>query len=83
MGAFGGLLSYIANIVQRLSGLESFKSNISIPFSVVGGINENMIQQVAAAGANTVAVGAACPNPSPGEVARQWWEKIASVPLVS
>jgi 3-hexulose-6-phosphate synthase len=70
--------------VSGLSGLESFKSNVAIPFSVAGGINENTILQVAAAGANTVAVGAAIyANSAPGEVARRLREKITTVPLGS
>jgi 3-hexulose-6-phosphate synthase len=70
--------------LSGLSGLESFKSNVAIPFSVAGGINENTILQVAAAGANTVAIGAAIyASPTPGEVARRLREKITSVPLAS
>jgi 3-hexulose-6-phosphate synthase len=67
-----------------LSELQSFSKNVTIPFSVAGGINENTILQVEAAGANTVAIGAAIyANQSPKEVARRLREKITRTPSVS
>lgn len=60
-----------------LSELQSLRDVIKIPLSVAGGINENSIQQVEAAGANMVAVGAAIyAAKSPGEAARRLREKI-------
>jgi 3-hexulose-6-phosphate synthase len=67
-----------------LSELQSFSNSVKIPFSVAGGINENTILQVEAAGANTVAIGAAIyASSSPGEVARRLRDKIATVSSVS
>jgi 3-hexulose-6-phosphate synthase len=67
-----------------LSELQAFSNSVKIRFSVAGGINEHTILQVEAAGANTVAIGAAIyASSSPGEVARRLREKITRVPLVS
>jgi 3-hexulose-6-phosphate synthase len=60
--------------------LTSLRKALTIALSAAGGINENTIQQVEAAGAEIAAVGAAIYSAtSPGEAARRIREKIAPV----
>jgi len=62
-----------------LSELQSFGDQVSLSFSVAGGINQTTIQQVEAAGADTVAVGAAIyAATSPAAATRQLREKLSS-----
>lgn len=62
-----------------LEQIKTIRDKTSIPLSVAGGIKEDTIQQVEAAGADVVAVGAAIYGAkSPGEAARRLREKIAS-----
>lgn len=61
-----------------LNELKTIREMVSIPLSAAGGINENTIQQVEAAGADVAAVGAAIYGAlSPKEAARRLREKIA------
>lgn len=60
-----------------LNELKAIREIVSIPLCAAGGINENTIQQVEAAGADVAAVGAAIyAAPSPKEAARRLHEKI-------
>ena len=60
-----------------LSAIQIIRDAVKIPLSVAGGIKENTIQQVEAAGADMVAVGAAIYSAqSPGEAAHRLREKI-------
>lgn len=62
-----------------LNELKVIRELISIPLIAAGGINNNTIQQVEAAGADVAAVGAAIYNaPSPKDAARHLQEKIAA-----
>ncbi|BAZ70799.1 MAG: orotidine 5'-phosphate decarboxylase [Pelatocladus maniniholoensis HA4357-MV3] len=61
------------------SELTALRGAVSISLSAAGGINENTIQEVEAAGADVAAVGAAIYNAqSPAESARRLREKINS-----
>lgn len=67
-----------AHGVFNLSEIQSIRDEIKIPLSVAGGIKEDTIQQVEAAGADMVAVGGAIYKAhSPGEAARRLREKIS------
>jgi 3-hexulose-6-phosphate synthase len=58
--------------------IASIHNSLSISLSAAGGINENTIQEVEAAGAEIAAVGAAIYSAaSPGDAARRIREKIA------
>jgi 3-hexulose-6-phosphate synthase len=62
-----------------LNELKTIREMVKIPLSIAGGIKEDTIQQVEAAGADVAAVGAAIYGAkSPKEAARRIREKIAS-----
>ncbi|MBD2777780.1 3-hexulose-6-phosphate synthase [Iningainema tapete] len=65
--------------VSRLDELQTLRGMVKIPLSAAGGIKEDTIQQVEAAGAQIAAVGAAIyAAKSPKEAARRIREKITS-----
>jgi 3-hexulose-6-phosphate synthase len=65
--------------LSPLNAIQAIRNAVKIPLSVAGGIKEETIQQVQAAGADMVAVGAAIYKAQfPGEAARRLREKITS-----